>query len=100
MDKKTLEASITEWERKRIAQYPGGVNSNYCPLCDLYGNDGCLGCPIYDAGFEGCKDTPWFMTRIKLSNWGLEPNNPTFYQEWKDAAQAEIDFLKSLLTKA
>lgn len=97
-----LEASIKDWEWKRNAVVPANitVGGTFCLLCVLFAHEGeCLGCPIYDAGFKGCKGTPWAEAKLELTLWKMHPNRSEVHQRWKDAAQVEIDFLKSLLPK-
>lgn len=88
MDAKTFEAlkgSIQKWER--IVE---GTGRNYgavdCPLCELfnrYEHDLCAGCPVSEStGRLGCGGTPYENYRVTGTT---------------EAAQAELDFLKSLL---
>lgn len=90
MTKKTLKAlrgSIQKWEK--IVEGTGVDQGVYnCPLCQLFYRLDCKGCPVFErTGYPFCDKTP--------------------YREWEDdctpelkkLAQAEVDFLKSLLPK-
>jgi len=86
MDAKTLEAlkgSIAKWETVRETLKQEGVTD--CPLCQLFYNNGCKGCPVSKKTRQiNCCGTPF----------------KEFYKDPSVArAQAELDFLKSLLPK-
>jgi len=66
-----------------------------CPLCNLFIEDDCNGCPIYELDHDKyykCNNTP--CRRIKTYTI-LSAKNP----EMIDAVEKEIDFLSSLLPK-
>lgn len=96
MDAKTLEAlkgSIAKWEA--IVAGTGEDNGAYnCPLCAMFMVEGvelCRGCPVRErTRHPGCGETPYdaFCRAI-----------PGSAQE-AAAAQAELDFLRSLLPPA
>lgn len=94
-----LEASITEWERKRAMMIPASITigSTFCPLCVLFSEQECLGCPIAQAGYDECIRSPYLIANIALWAWKSNPSSAGSRRQWEDAAQAEIDFLKSLL---
>lgn len=86
MAPKVLEAlrgSIAKWEGivAGIAHDEGPLN---CPLCQMFHRRTmCRGCPVMDrTGQDSCKGTPY-------DNYDRDLN-----PAW---AQAEVDFLKSLL---
>lgn len=98
MDERTLEAlkgSIAKWEGivAGTVEDQGDIN---CPLCQKFNNDDtewpCRGCPVMDkTGRTYCFESPYqnFFTKVKSLGWKNE--------EYRAAAQAEVDFLKSLL---
>lgn len=107
MDKRTLKAlkdSIRHWEEIASGEGVERGTSN-CALCKLFFADGCNGCPVRErSGQLCCCGTPYF-------DWCdvFEGQPRAGYRETKDAgrrafnktlrkaAQAELDFLKSLL---
>lgn len=111
----TIEAikeSIRLWEIKREASDPSEIKlgADNCPLCKLYRTfdddcvQSCAGCPVYlKTGEIGCKGTPYSEAAGKKTAWMMTPMTICgieFYaakDKWQEAAQAEIDFLKSLL---
>lgn len=108
MDAKTLEAlqgSIAKWESivSGKGKDDGGDN---CPLCQLFNNDDvdpdsdriCVGCPVAEkTDSVGCADTPY--EKWAALTWLNRPRFPRAAQnaEQITAAQAELDFLRSLL---
>lgn len=89
MDERTLEAlkgSIAHWEQ--VVANPGTtpIGPYECPLCHLFNSgasDGCSGCPVAQfTGKPGCHGTPYNAFRFNRT---------------AETAQAELDFLKSLL---
>ena len=102
MNKKTraaLKGSIQKWTK--IVKGTGVDNGTAnCPLCQLfYFNymEGCTGCPVkLKTGRSDCQETPyskWSWLFRGDRPWKAETQNQ------KEAAQAELDFLKSLLPK-
>lgn len=89
MDAKTLKAlrgSIKKWEGI-VAGTMEDYGEDNCPLCKLFLKQNCEGCPVYArTHHEGCYETPY---RETLKADGKE--------EYDRLAQAELDFLKSLL---
>ena len=116
MDERTLKAlrgSIVKWEA--IVDGSGvdkGVNN--CPLCKEFEaipdpdddeQDCCYGCPVADkVGYTGCEGTPY-------THWAEHHNSKHFNPDLNllsrqiqcpdciPFAQAELDFLRSLLPK-
>jgi len=94
MDEKTLtalNASITKWERRASGDHNEHLGMISCPLCKVFHGEyrgegkSCQGCPVFEStGSRYCEDTPYTK----------------YYRKRTTAnAQAELDFLKSLLPK-
>lgn len=106
MDDRTLEAlygSIRKWEAIVAGE---GVDEgpDNCPLCLLfYAPALCRRCPVYQkTGASDCVGTPY----IEWHKWAELLETSTVFARPDDAmpdplgvrlAQAEVDFLKSLL---
>jgi hypothetical protein len=97
MDARTLEAlkgSIAKWEA--IVEGTNEDKGVYnCPLCQVFFDEfddegeGCEGCPVKTkTGKPSCDDSPYVA-------WGGRAKATT--DEDKQLAQAEVDFLRSLL---
>lgn len=86
MDARTLEAlegSVKHWEQVCKNPTTTPIGQKYCDLCELFWASGCTQCPVrLRTGLPGCQGTPYRKFITTLS---------------KEAAQAELDFLKSLL---
>lgn len=104
MDKSTLLAlkgSIRKWERI-VAGTGYDKGADNCPLCRLFMNrtGSCDGCPVAEAvEIDGCDETP-YMIWDKLTPWNAEGDcvqRKASNQQELAAAQAELDFLRSLL---
>jgi len=98
MKKETLEAlkgSIEKWE-EIVAGTGTDQGISNCPLCKLFvhQDDACFGCPVRErTNKPSCEDTPYVIwCKVHPS---FEAKTP--YQ--KAIAQAEVEFLKSLLPK-
>jgi hypothetical protein len=92
MDDETLTAlrgSIAKWEGI-VAGTDVDRGASNCPLCQLFRPQGaynspCRGCPVYqDTGLKGCEGTPY-------DHYNSDGEGA------KALAQAEVDYLKSLL---
>jgi len=85
-----LEASIEHWEE--IVNEPMGTidfEADDCPLCKVYWDSLCVGCPIQKAtGEQNCKGTPYEDVCLSLA----EEDEVGF----KRHATQMLDFLKSL----
>lgn len=105
MDEKTLEAlrgSIAKWEKIVAGSEIDRYSSN-CPLCHAFCHTHqdrlCTGCPVEQrTGEGGCNLSPYdawddYHERI------MDPEQPrtAFDDKSRELAQAELDFLKSLL---
>ena len=98
---KALKASIEKWEKNVRARGPGSVllGTEHCPLCQVFYNinGNCYGCPIErKVKNELCDDTPYGKAAGAWSQWDFN-RDVTSRKAWQAAAQAEVDFLKSLL---
>lgn len=95
--REALEASIKHWEENRDVSTPIDVSysSEDCALCQLFFYNHCIGCPIQErTGRALCEDTPYEDAVDAHSAW---KNGYASQKDFQAAAQAEVDFLKSLL---
>ena len=97
---KALKGSIRKWE-EIVAGTGKDMGIYNCPLCVLFFerdkdySKRCIGCPVRKAtGEPDCSGSPY--DNWDYSNELYIPEN----EEATAAAQAELDFLKSLLPKA
>ena len=99
-----LRGSIAHWENNLAAKSPAEVSTRWrdCPLCvsfierDEDWGSGCRSCPVYAfTGEQYCHETPFEAAENALENWSEDM--PGSEADWQAAAQAELDFLKSLL---
>jgi hypothetical protein len=108
MHAKTLEAlrgSIRKWEQI-AAGTEGDRGPANCPLCEMFYSGHCTGCPVaHKTGEIECDGSPYQKwTALPTSLFRVEKIDGR-YSWWVDseesraAAQAELDFLKSLLPK-
>lgn len=97
MNKRTLKAlrgSIAKWE-KIVSGDAEDMGAENCPLCKLFVEDFCDGCPVRkESGVPGCIQTPWHRW-AKAQNQRFHWTANT--KRRKKLAQAELDYLKSLL---
>ena len=129
MDERTLtalEGSIAKWQA--IVDGTGlDKGADNCPLCNEFSNvsdadadgdeawrsDGCDGCPVSEkAGTSSCGRTPYeewsaYVWDHRNKGAGVERESGGSYFDYrvfdarsKELAQAELDFLKSLLPLA
>lgn len=104
-----LALSIEAWERKkaaiRVVQDTSDIpmSERDCPLCHLYMDSGCNGCPLEEAG-EGCIDDLLSASEspyhVALYAFRLMPTKSMqgeeLYELKERAAQHMIDVLKSV----
>lgn len=101
MDEQTrqaLEASIKHWEENLAAETPdaASVHASDCALCNLFAAEFCTGCPVAErTGTDCCEDTPYHGAAISFDDWN-HYGHRLYRDKWRDAAQDELDFLKSL----
>lgn len=93
MNKRTLTAlqgSITKWT-KIVAGTTTDLGSDNCPLCKEFPL--CHECPVMKrTRMDECRNTPYIEWE---SEFGI--NSRARSKRAKELAQAELDFLKSLL---
>lgn len=94
MEPKTLTAlrgSIDKW-RAIVAGDSGDLGVRNCPLCAVFYDVRCVGCPVSErSGAAGCVNTPYIA-------WAEEwDDNRVTDDRSRTLAQAELDFLVSLL---
>lgn len=101
--REALENSIQHW-RENIAQNNCDriyIGSSDCALCELFLDNRrrqCGDCPVAEnTGAQLCNRTPWLKCRITLSSWQNDPDEEAYRNTWRQAAQAMVDFLISLL---
>lgn len=107
---RALDASIEHWEKNVAALTPdqASIEATDCALCNEFNSgpdySGCPGCPVKAATrWPICKGTPYSEAVNALHNWRLT-EDAFFAKEiyakaeagWREAAQAELDFLKAL----
>ena len=115
MDERTetaLRASIKHWEENVAAATPNEASTQPedCALCRMFAigaRDRCGGCPVADAGYPGCDGSPWGRAWEGLEIWRAavdmeaqgrgNAKTAAAPKNWRKAAQAELDFLRSLL---
>ena len=103
----SLGLSIAHWERNAAAQTLGDIKmgTDHCALCrDYYEND-CVGCPVKQRnGRMYCRNSPYSKAvraaeRLEeLISVGDRPQEEIqrAWEKWRAAAEAEVNFLKSL----
>lgn len=105
MDRKTAEAleeSIKHWEENVAAEWPSeaSVSADDCALCEMFNiadapyEDRCIGCPVQqETGAQTCDETPYDNAFCAYYTWARSKIDR---DEWRKAATAELEFLKSL----
>jgi hypothetical protein len=93
---KALRGSIAKW-RAIVDETGSDSGPLNCPLCQRFIDSSCTGCPVSDAtGHPGCGGTPYDERWIELFLSDCLPFRADTLER-KAAAQAELDFLISLL---
>lgn len=98
--KEALLKSIEHWKENVAAEFVSEMNTSplNCALCEQFvrlAEGMCEGCPVMEkTGKQGCHDTPYYAAHDALV--ALQRGEGTIH-EWRKAAQAEVDFLESLL---
>lgn len=101
MDEQTLTAlrgSIKKWE-EIVAGTGVDLGMDNCALCQMFCSDEsvCAGCPVAEkTGATGCLDSPyeaWMQGTGPLRGFVTD-------ERTKALAQAELDFLRSLLPES
>lgn len=101
--RQALEKSIIAREKKLTAQTVAdvGTGASECPLCVKFllgPNRCCDGCPVADAGYSGCRGTPYDTVYLVLNDLRgtKEGRESGVSEDFKSLIRYEIDFLKSL----
>ena len=87
-----LQASIKHWEKNSQIESidDAKCGTSHCALCQRFYHKGCYGCPIAaKTGRDSCDGTPYVKANTAYNQEDLVA--------FKKAAQAEIEFLRSLL---
>ena len=89
--KQAIKDSIAHWKRmkenRRCGETPG---PHGCALCQLFLHSDCVGCPIAErTKYTFCEGSPYFAASRAFCI-GSD-------SKWQAAAEAEIQFLTSLL---
>lgn len=106
---KALKGSIKKWERIVNGSGVDKLQENcaLCIYCEKHIDRGgslsvCAGCPIQRYTGRGlCERTPWYRwySYYFQQNTTIGQYAKVFDEKSKQLAQAELDFLKSLLPK-
>lgn len=97
-----LERSITHWEQNVRAETPDHVShdANNCALCQMYRSNDCTDCPVSNKTKQmSCRGTPYADACRAYTKWQYHPSDKLAEAKYRIAAQAEVDFLKSLRTE-
>lgn len=97
--KAALAASIAHWEANVAAETPRETvtGRRHCALCSEFWLDVCKGCPVREfTGKGGCRGTPYGDAENARREWMDRQDEIKCKIEWKRAAAAEVEFLKSL----
>lgn len=109
MDERTreaLEASIKHWEHNaKVKRFDDiKIGPKDCALCGLFNRpetpfiDTCIGCPVYESTLQhACAGSPYDNVDMALLGW--ERGRKGAALAFRQAAQAELDFLISLRPK-
>lgn len=98
MSKEALEASIAKW-RVNAVSHPADVKTgvDFCPLCDLYYQHNCRGCPVRErTGALFCQQTPYSWAALLCTYDDKDLYTPAKVAEFHEAAWEEVAFLESL----
>jgi hypothetical protein len=92
-DRGRVMDSIKHWERMRDNPYGADAPTiTGCALCRAYHALDCFGCPIFSkTGSSLCGLTPFQDADDAYEDMQEHLSN------WREKAQAEVDFLRSLL---
>lgn len=95
-----LRESIAHHKQNLLAEKPEDVRlgRDNCALCELHGFF-CDGCPVKEAGFNECAGSPYDKVWRGAEYWRGSPKNKKLRENFREAEQKEIEFLKSLLEK-
>jgi hypothetical protein len=91
-----LETSILHWTRyaEGHGKLEGFPNSRNCALCKLFLDKDCVNCPVFlTTNYRLCQGSPYEDTVLAL----LDSVETYTDRKFLIAAQAELDFLQSIL---
>ena len=100
-----LEASILHWQENVKAETPEDAYTgpDECALCCLYYENVCCECPVAEKTHEKiCKGSPYVAADDAYNKWSrTDPSSCAntwlvARDEFRQCAQAEVDFLISL----
>lgn len=95
--REALEKSIKHWEENVKAETleATSIGADDCALCQMFDEDYfCSGCPVSErTGLNDCRSSPYERARRERIRWLCGTGTR---DEWRAAAQAELDFLISL----
>jgi hypothetical protein len=105
-----LLASIEHWKENLKAEepYQAKIHGDSCALCSIFDDDtnpSCLGCPVMKRTNKPlCKGSPWEKVQDARNEWcsdqyGSKTPIEKLKDDFRAAAQEEVDFLTSLLSK-
>lgn len=101
-----LLGSIEKW-RAIVAGTDADYGSGNCPLCDMFIDRRCDGCPVDAAvGRAGCSGTPYeaFVKAESAAGRSSKPLGPPggdpLVEAARDRAREELAFLEGLLPEA
>ena len=112
MIRETLEAlqdSIDHWQRMRDDPIGSGDRpfAKSCALCQIFifaeeVDEHCVGCPVANkTGNPDCEETPYYETVAPFNHVRVLGEKHPLYAKalkaWQEAADAELEFLRSLL---
>ena len=100
----SLGLSIAHWERNAAATTFGDIKMgiDHCALCQDYHDDSCEGCPVRErTGQVYCGNSPYIEAvraheRLEELIRANDPEVQRAWEKWRAAAEAEVEFLKSL----
>lgn len=107
-----LKQSIKHWEENRDEPIDADASGCACALCELFTrkSGSCDGCPVSEkTDLDSCMGSPWMRAnnahmdylKVTLDNYtGIPSDIDKAKAAFKEAAQNEIDFLKSLLPES
>jgi len=92
---KALFASIEHYHENWRNPKEASVDSSDCACCNTFisFNYACGNCPINQAGYEGCVDTPWVKCDDLLTEWTGEKVSK---KRLRKAFKKEIEFLANI----
>ncbi len=96
---RALKASIRHWQDNVEAEMPqqASTGESGCALCANFIAEECQGCPVKQkTGRKYCDRSPYRRARAAYVKWA-EYNSLVNHTKFRAAAQAELDFLRSLL---